>query len=799
MIRGILIGVLLSTAISMLAQPCHYAVSGRVFDIASGEPLPFANVRIEDTTKGTSTDLNGYFEILELCDEEVHLVISMVGYKTLIHHHDIYHDDLNIYLASDNMLLESITVEGEAARGEFFSLSGGSLDAKVIDQNNEERLGDMLSRISGINTISTGSNVVKPVIHGLHSNRILIINNDLRHEFQNWGIEHAPEIDASMIDRLEVIKGAAAVKYGPDALGGVIKVNSAHPRLHDGIYGDLKTAYYTNGRGTNNSLRLGMGWERIAIQANGSYQQNGDLQSPDYMLSNTGMQEYSYGSEASYHGSKWDIDFQYTQTYQKLSILRASVNESYEDLVRALSSEVPIYQADFTRDIAPPYQEVRHQLARVKAIYRSGGHIFSAHYGYQLNNRKEVDLRRGSSSLIPSINLDLGTHTMEMEWTIPVPDSWSLSVGSQSLVQDNNNIRGTNTVPFVPNFNNYRSGLFAISSKETSLGMLEAGLRYDFQYSSIRGREPDNSIYRHTITFQNLTGSIGWVKDINSVHSLRANLGSAWRPPNIYELYSFGKHQNAFEYGLWRYEWNDMGQLTAGQVLDPDTHPVSSEIGLKGIVTWQARWPSVSTEIATYVNQIQNYLYARPAGITNTVRGVFPYFIFDQTDAIFSGIDLDILIRHTPSLESRVTSSYLYARDILHQSYFIGLPPYNLMHELVWSSKMNGSYQLEISATNRWESRQWMSPGIIAPEELLRSYEQGIRLVNEHTPLFDLVDAPRSFWLLGAQASLTTRKWTLAVKGDNIFNQSYRRYTDRLRYFADQPGSNYLFSISYHW
>ena len=797
--RKLLVVGLLLLTMSLFGQPCEFKVDGYVYDLVSKEPLPFASVKIEGTTKGGYTDEHGYFEITGLCEQEVHLVISTVGYKTLIHHHDAYHESPKIYMATDDMMLESITVEGQAARAEFFSLSGATLDSKSIQQNNEERLGDMLSRISGINTISTGSNVVKPVIHGLHSNRILIINNDLRHEFQNWGIEHAPEIDASMVDRLEVIKGAAAVRYGPDALGGVIKVNSAHPRLHEGFYGEAKSAVYSNGLGTNSSLRVGMGKERIAIQINGSYQQNGDQHSPDYVLSNTGMKEYSWGADASYHGSKWDVDFQYSNTYQKLSILRASVNESYEDLVRALESEVPLYEADFTRAIAPPYQEVNHQLVRLKASYRSDGHVFTTQYGYQFNNRKEVDLRRGSSSLIPSINLDLGTHSLDVDWSLPVAETWSLSIGSQSLMQDNNNLPGTNTVPFVPNFNIYRSGLYAIASKETTYGIFEAGARYDYQYSSIRGREPDNAIYRHTLNFQNITGSVGWVKEITDNHSLRANLGSAWRPPNIYELYSFGKHQNAFEYGLWRYEWDTNDQLTAGQVLNPDRHPVKSELGLKGILTWQAKFPSLNWEVAAYLNSIQNYLFTRPAGITNTVRGVFPYFIFDQTDALFTGVDLDVVWTHSASIQSRITSSYLYARDIKNDSYFIGLPPMNIMHELTWSSGQQNQRQLEISLTNRWESKQWMAPGIIAPGELLNSYENGIDLVDQNTPVFDLVSAPHGFWLVGAHAYLTAKQWVLSIKGDNLLNQSYRRYTDRLRYFADQPGSNLLISFSYRW
>jgi iron complex outermembrane receptor protein len=78
--------------------------------------------------------------------------------------------------------------------------------------------------LAGVTTLQTGSSISKPVIHGLHSNRILIMNNGVRQEGQQWGSEHAPEIDPFIATRLSVVKGAAGVRYGSDAIGGVILV-----------------------------------------------------------------------------------------------------------------------------------------------------------------------------------------------------------------------------------------------------------------------------------------------------------------------------------------------------------------------------------------------------------------------------------------------------------------------------------------------------------------------------------------------------------------------------------------------
>ena len=62
------------------------------------------------------------------------------------------------------------------------------------------------------------------MIHGMHSNRVLILNNGVRQEGQQWGIEHAPEVDPFIANKISVIKGANSVRYGSDAIAGVVLV-----------------------------------------------------------------------------------------------------------------------------------------------------------------------------------------------------------------------------------------------------------------------------------------------------------------------------------------------------------------------------------------------------------------------------------------------------------------------------------------------------------------------------------------------------------------------------------------------
>ena len=152
--------------------PCAFEVNGRIMDAESGEPLPFATIQIEGAEKGAISDQDGYFQLTEICDEEVHLVIQYLGFKKLVHHHDFHHADPVIYMAPDETQLESIIVE-EERKAELKSLS---VQRKEVDQLElvNSSIGDLSEELSGVSILKTGTNISKPIIHGLHSNRVLV-------------------------------------------------------------------------------------------------------------------------------------------------------------------------------------------------------------------------------------------------------------------------------------------------------------------------------------------------------------------------------------------------------------------------------------------------------------------------------------------------------------------------------------------------------------------------------------------------------------------------------------------------
>ena len=773
---------------------CSYFVEGRIYDISTQEPLAFANVQIKGTTKGTAADERGYFRINNICKTEFDLIFSFIGYKTVEHHHDVHHKLPEIFLAPDAITLESVVVEAEKLEDYVQSLATETLSGKDLSDLNTGNLADLTSNFSGVSSLSTGQNISKPIIHGLHSNRVVIVNNGVRHEFQNWGQEHAPEIDPSMAGSVSVIKGAGTVRYGPEALGGVILLDAPEMKLHQEFMGKAGIGYHSNGHAVEANAEARQGGERFSWMAQGGYTRQGDKRAPDYMLTNTGKQEWSVAGGLRYHLPNFDLRLMYTHFSQELGILRSSVTGSLEDLANAIESDRPLIEDPFSYSINNPRQLVGHHMVKVNSQLHGDDQLLDITYAFQMNHRQEYDVRRGVLNDRPSIDLELFTHSIDADWQHPSLGEFDGRVGVQWSYQDNNNLPGTNTVLFIPNYNNTRLGIYMIESIQRNKDLFELGLRYDYQFTSVRGREQDNTLFSNELTFQNFSATIGWKRKLNSVWSFRSNLGTAWRPPNVYELYVFGKHQASIEYGLFRHQRNEDGSIDTDVILDESDKDVYSEVGYKWVNSFTYKSGDAEWEIDAYANYIHNFIYANPAGITLTVRGAFPFFIIEQTDALLTGIDAAFRFNHGSGMNSEAKASLLYARDLDRKDYFVEMPPLRLDYGLIYEPGFGASQSLRMRLQVSYLFRQFMAPQVISPREFLDNPDLELPDGN-----FDFTDTPDGVLLVNAGIFGSWKTIDYSLQAQNLLNQSYRLNTDSFRYFADQAGINLMLKLSFNF
>ncbi len=776
----LILSILCISVTGLISQEnCEQVINGRILDLETQEALPYATIQVLESGQSTIADEDGSFSLIYNCNKEIHLEVRFIGYKTVQHHHDFHHGDPIILMALDEVLLESVVVEASRFAA-FESVATQNLEVdKILMLSNS--IGDLTKSISGVSSLSTGSNVSKPIVHGLHSNRVLVINDGLRHAFQVWGVEHAPEIDPSHVNEIEVVKGAGTVKYGPEALGGVVLYNTKRPELDNKFGGSFGSSYQTNGRVFSGQLSLSQGSHRFAWTASGFGVRQADLSAPNYSLTNTGKVEYGASFNTLYHLPNFEIQVSGSYLDQNLGVLRGALVGNLQDLQNAIERNIPSPTFEPSYSIQNPKHVVDHKLLKADLAYYVGDHVIKLRYGIQQNDRKEFDVRRGELNDRPVIDLNLISHTADFEWVQANKGIWRGSSGLQYFSQNSTNMPGSNPINFVPNYTINNIGAYSVQSFIFDNSSIEIGVRFDYQILSVIDTIRDVTFYSNNIDFKNATYTLGYLKKLSDRISIFSNLGTAWRPPNVAELYSFGYHSSRVQFGLWRYNFDPTIKTPLTEVFDETDREVRSERSLKWVSGLEIRRKKINAEFVFYINRINNYIFLRPFGVTTNVAGTFPYFLYDQTNALFMGSDLDFRYSHNKNFTSEAQISYVYANETVNDQAFIQIPPMNANYTLDY---INGNWGAGIKLD--YMAEQWNAPRVIEPA----SFQNGGAEFAQNE-IFDFMDVPSDYLLIGANLSYQQKRLKIEFRADNILNTSYRSYTDRLRYFGDAVGRNF--------
>lgn len=786
--------MLLLPAYAWSQEACTFSIEGRVTGEA-GAPLHNAEVLLQGTQVGTSTDIGGNFRLNDLCHGEYVLEVHFVGHTTQFIRVVAGDLKVSVQLTPESQNLQEVVVEEKRENVEQ-STTYSVLEGANLDKTAGKSLGESLKALPGVNTVQAGPGIFKPVIHGVHSQRVLILNHGIRQEGQQWGAEHAPEIDPFIASNIVVIKDAAAIKYGTDALGGVIVVNPAPLPEKAGLGGTLNTVMQSNGRAGTVSGMLEGGLKKLdgwGWRVQGTAKRAGDYHAPDYSLTNTGVREYDFSTAAGYHSEKFGADVFYSYFQTELGILRGSAISNLDDLVTAMESEPPLGTTDFSYDINPPRQEVKHNLLKLTGHWSRPGGEWRFQYGYQSNFRKEFDIRRGDLSSLPAIDLELRTHTFEAEYEMANEKGQQFCLGINGMYQENRNVPGTQRIPFIPNYTSFAGGPFAVGKFTLNQWTLDVGTRYDVRSYDVVGFDFSNTLYTTSLLFHNVSMSAGISRPLDNRQTIKFNVSSAWRPPHVAELYSLGTHQSAaaIEYGLLL---ND----STNKVMDISEVPFKLEQALKAVATYQFSTDRLQLEATVYANAIFNYIYLQPRGVTTTLRGTYPYFRYTQTDALFVGLDAEANYKASERVMVTAKFSLLSASDIRNDDYLVFIPSNRVEVGLRYKAP-NDRFYLEPRITA--VARQYRAPRVITVRDFQDAIASGEDPLGGSTDNFDFMEAPPGYLLAGLAAGyswpLGEGRLDLRASLENLFNSSYREYTNRLRYYADDVGRNISLSLKY--
>jgi iron complex outermembrane receptor protein len=755
----VLLIVTLSISPLIAQDSCSYQLSGYVIDEHNRLPLSNSKVYIKEPRRGVFTDSLGYFVFPSLCSGTYEFYCKHMGCDAVKKTITIRGNTVENFSPEHHVDFDAVIVIARKTNEEI-SLGTRKLSDKDKSETKGFSLGDGLTRINGVRKLSTGNNISKPVIHGLHSNRILILNNGVRQEGQQWGNEHAPEIDPFIADELAVVKGANGVRYGPDAIGGVVLVNPKALRKTPGIGGEMNLVGLSNGLQGNASATLdgnSSKFPAISWRLQGTLKRGGNAKTPDYYLKNTGSKEYNYSYALGYKKPKYGIDFFYSQFNTDIGIFSAAHIGNLTDLEQAFEATKPMESADFTYDIDRPRQHIEHELFKTKGYLRTGekGKI-TLTYARQYNKRLEYDkhapLNDSLANLnLPALQFELTTHTAEIVWEHIRMKSFKGSVGVNGTYQENT-YEGRF---FIPNFQKIGAGIFWIESWKSKSSKLEieSGVRFDNIYQHVYMWR-DGAIVSPAQNYMNMSGTIGAIYKVNKQLILRSNVGTAWRPPNINELYSNGLHHGA----------------------------ASIEIGDSTLVTEKAVNVSTSVEYSgkrlsvvldAYNNIINDFIYLKPTLVsTVTIKGAFPTFVHNQVNAHLRGLDLTLSYALSKEFKVISKASILRAINQTTREHLVMMPSDCFENSLEYyfkdGKKVENAY-VSLSVTSVLKQSR----------------------VPDNS---DYVNPPEGYTLLnfaaGIDIPLKGNSLSLGISVNNLLNTRYRDYMNRFRYFADEMGRN---------
>jgi iron complex outermembrane receptor protein len=256
--------VLALVAVLPLTGQTSGTITGTVYLDSTGQPMHAARVILSPLGRSVDSGEDGKYEFRDvppgayeliarspgLTDERMMVQIQPGGGAQAV--------DFRLRLAA---VRESVTVTATGREASVLDVvqSVTELDQTQLTIRSAASLGEVLTNEPGVAKRSFGPGTSRPVVRGFDGDRVLILEDGIRTgtlSFQSG--DHGEPVDASKLERLEVVRGPATLLYGSNAIGGVVNAISRHDvfhqHVHEGVHGFL-----TGTGGSNNSLGGGSG------------------------------------------------------------------------------------------------------------------------------------------------------------------------------------------------------------------------------------------------------------------------------------------------------------------------------------------------------------------------------------------------------------------------------------------------------------------------------------------------------------------------------------------------------------
>ncbi len=768
------LGVFLALQFAVVAQ---LNIRGKVLAENTNQAISGVKIFVSNLERVTQSDANGAFEFADVSKGTYVLSFQKEGFKNQILQLDMDVDTAMTIILKTNVLeFQEFIVTGVVRATDFrmSPLSIKSLNLSELDGKGATNLIDAISRTPGVNQISTGSGISKPVIRGLGYNRVLVLNNGMRQEGQQWGDEHGVEIDEYSIERVEIIKGPGSLMYGSDAIAGVINFLPSLSMKKNGVQGNFTTNYQSNANLIAQSIRLSGHKDDFQWRVQGSSKLAGNYKnSKDGKVLNSGFNEIN-GNVYLGLDKKWGF------THLSLSSYNASFNmvEGERDssgafvhevldgsggtnLMAATNKELNSY------GLAWPHQNVAHQRIASNNFFRLKKQVIYLDLSFQNNKRKEY------GSILNPDEIDLFFNLNTFNWNSRINfnphKGWEFSLGLSQMIQSNEN-KGIEFL--IPAYVSHDLGSFIyFQNNKSKQWKLAGGLRIDRRSVNSFALNLDSNgvvvsfidstvvtkFLANKYSFIGFSGSLGLVYLINENQQLKVNFSRGFRAPSLAELSSNGRHE-----GSLRYEYGNSN--------------LKAEISHQLDLSYGVSKDHISIELTPFSNLISNYIFAskllNSQGLDSIVDLNDPSiaYQFMQSKALLYGGELTIDVHPHPWDWLHIENSFsmVNAQQLGEsKAYLPTIPAAQYQGELRFSvfQKVDRFKQSNISVA---------TVHTLAQLRYLSSSN-----TETATPAYTLINLAATTTFQAKQKSQQI-KFSLSI--DNLTNVAYQSHLSRLKY-----------------
>ncbi len=670
LIYAILHWLFLSMSGNLFSQNCQISLKGIVKDTLNHHNVSNTIIELNGPQLFLkfNTENDGKFEFKNLC---------LGSYLLHIQHENCDHIDIEFDLKNDTHFLiylghllhqlAPINVKKSMDNQRFNSFY---LKTNPINSQSSS-LGQKLDNLAGVSLLRIGISADKPIINGFHSQRVVIFNQGVKLESQNWGQDHAPEIDGNGFDNFEIIRNAKVLKYSNDGIGGLIllKNNPLYEQNQNQFI--MIHGFNTNGRAFFQRYTYVNNFQihnPIFYKINISINNIGNGRTPLYFIENTGAKNLSNSVEIEQKIKNFHWKNRSEYYYMKNGLFNQAFLGNTTDLKNQINNPKTYQNSRFSYEIDRPYQETKHFTQSISANYLfKNQYRLEYYYHFQHNNRLEYDKLRSSNSIkkAADFNYYLNTNTTGINFSRKHFHRWNFQIGYEFISQKN----AMDGRFFIPGYiqNNYNGYLFI--SKNLKNFDIEFSYRNENRKLEVYLWN-NNILKQENLYFPSNSSALSLNYDKKKKFKTQINLQYLQRAPSINELYSNGLHQ-----GVARIE-----------VGNPDLKTEKS-LKLENIINLKSRKFRFYT--INYVQKIDDFIRLLPDSVfALSIKGAFPKYNYKSIDALMygnnSGVECNIINK---ILNLNIQSDFMIAKSIDNDKYLSGMPPFRLISQLEFKYK----------------------------------------------------------------------------------------------------------------